>query len=137
MAAMARTPEPPAALAGLALAAAIIALPTAGASQNARRVLLVLARTPDAPQVAAQRRELRRLAADGDDRDLDMVVAAAGRKGLLGRRGDFEAVLIGKDGGVKARSARVLSADALRATIDAMPMARAQAARRRQGAPRP
>lgn len=100
-----------------------------------KRVLLVTA--PDAAGLAGQRRAFERIGAGGDDRDLvlvevvgDRVSGASGTADALRRdyrlpTGRFEVVLIGKDGGVKRRSATPLAAADLIASIDAMPMRRA------------
>jgi hypothetical protein len=104
---------------GLALAAAA----AGGAfAQNDKRFLLVLARRQGDPRIAAQKAEVAQLARAGEDRDLAVVVALADPE--LGRGRPFEVVLLGKDGGAKLRSDKVVTAGALAALIDAMPMGR-------------
>jgi len=121
----------------LATGAAAAAMPTTVAQMRwHRRILLVTA--PDAanPQLALQRRVLREWRGGGD-RDLSVVqlvggaVEGAGDTATGLRRrfklppDRFAALLIGKDGGVKLRSAQPLSPDTLQDTIDAMPMRQA------------
>ncbi len=91
-------------------------------AQNDKRFLLVLVRRQGDPRIAAQKAEVADLARRGDDRDLAVVVALADP--ALGRGGPFEVVLLGKDGGAKLRSDKVVTAGALAALIDAMPMRR-------------
>lgn len=97
-----------------------------------RRVLVIFSPTRDDPAFERQRRLL-----DADamaDRDLhvvqvigDTVSGAREYAGRLRQRysvaaNRFEALLIGKDGGVKLRSADAVPMQRLAATIDSMPM---------------
>lgn len=107
---------------------------TIQASRWKKRVLLVVA--PTAGQVDFQRQKELLAAAPAELRERDVVVldvlydqlASADRQYLqqelkLHLTG-FEAVLIGKDGGVKERSTRPLAPAAWFGTIDKMPMRR-------------
>ena len=119
----------------LAVIAATPTLPRVTDLRWEKRVLLVTA--PDAAALASQARAFAAISGGDDDRDLvlvevtgDRVSGASDRADTLRRNyrlpaGRFEAVLIGKDGGVKRRSATPLTAADLKATIDAMPMRRA------------
>ena len=101
-----------------------------------RRVLLVTAPNGTDPQLLLQRRVLREWPGR-DDRDLTLVQVIGGAvegsadtAAALHRRfalpsNRFAVLLIGKDGGVKLRSAQALSPDTLQGVIDAMPMRRA------------
>lgn len=123
-------PAPP------AVAVAPAAAPTLSSLQGRKRVLLVFAPRADAPDLAEQARGARALAAQGDDRDLHIVTVAGDRVegladaagALRGRlhveAGAFRVVLVGKDGHAAVSSTRPLSAAALAARIDAMPMRR-------------
>lgn len=123
------------ALLTLAVIAAAPSLPRVAELRWEKRVLLVAA--PDAATLAGQRDAFAAVGRSGDDRDLVLVEVIGDRvRGVSDpadrlRRdyrlpvGRFEAVLIGKDGGVKRRSATPLTAADLTATIDAMPMRRA------------
>jgi hypothetical protein len=107
-----------------------------------KRVVLVFA-PPDDPRVGDQRAVLARLGIAGDDRDLllvavqgDRVVPSEeGAEALRRRYGvqarEFLVLLIGKDGGVKLRTPRVLDAGLLARTVDAMPMRRSEMSGRR------
>lgn len=125
----------------LPLAAALPLLAAAPSSLAAmkwhRRVLVVAAPTPTDPSLAEQRRLLAPWRAGAADRDLTVVevvgdhvtgttdTAPALRRRLNLVPGRFAAVLVGKDGHVADRHDRPVAADALEATIDAMPMRRA------------
>ncbi len=94
------------------------------------RVLLVLA-TPGDARLAEQARILAADHAGTAERDLVLVTPAVAELARLRRRYDvapdgFAVLLIGKDGGVKLRSARPLDRPTLFATIDAMPMRQAE-----------
>jgi hypothetical protein len=145
-----------AATAALVLLAALARAPApAGAQAVAalrdyrwkQRVLVVFAPDAAAPAYQAQRAELARHAADLAARDVRVLFvldapppgdtsaepparARALRRALGVPGAEFRAVLVGKDGGVKRRSRAPLTADALRATIDGMPMGRDEARRR-------
>jgi hypothetical protein len=133
----------------LALPALILVSRPAAAStvaemRDARRVLLVSA--PDGQDAAlrTQRDELARGREDARSRDLSVVEivgdtvsgasdrAAALRAAYGVSPGRFTVVLIGKDGGVKRRSAEPISMSSLNETIDAMPMGRAERLKRQQ-----
>ena len=94
------------------------------------RVVLVLA-APDDARMAEQARILAAERAGTAERDLVLVEPAGADQGRLRRRygvapDAFAVLLIGKDGGVKLRSARPLDAETLFETIDAMPMRQAE-----------
>ncbi len=118
------------------LAAALAASPTLAQMRWERRVLIVAAPSAQDPALAAQRRILGSWSVKGDERDLTIVevvgdqVRGAGDTAPALRRkfrlaATFTAILIGKDGGEKLRSAHPFSAAVLERTIDAMPMRRA------------
>lgn len=100
------------------------------------RVFLVFARAPDDVRLGAQRDGLHAGAAGRTSRDLVVIevvgphaddprVDGAALRHVYGvSDADFAAILIGKDGGVKLRTAAPLSGDRLFASIDAMPMRR-------------
>ncbi len=95
------------------------------------RVLVVSALRPDDPLLASQRQAFRAMRAGARERDLVLVEAVGDgpdARGIRERLGldpsAFQAVLVGKDGGAKLRSAGVLGPDALFPLIDAMPMRR-------------
>jgi hypothetical protein len=102
-----------------------------------KRVVVVFAAPGDA-RLGEQRQVLAGLRAAEDSLDLVLVAVeggavtpAVGRAADLRRRfgvrgEEFTALLIGKDGGVKLRERRVLGADLLARTIDAMPMRQAE-----------
>ena len=111
--------------------------------------LVVMAAGASDPQVAAQRAQWSSDRAGWRDRDLRLVevtgdevrideeptgLAGDGVRAGLGLPVDrFEAVLVGFDGGVKARRSTAFENATLYATIDSMPMRR-QELRRRDGA---
>jgi len=118
------------------LAAALAASPTLAQMRWDRRVLIVAAPSPQDPELAEQRRILDNWTAKRDERDLTVVeivgdqVRGAGENAPALRRkfripGTFTAILIGKDGAEKLRSAHPFPATVLERTIDAMPMRRA------------
>ncbi len=118
------------------LAAALAAYPTLAQMQWERRVLIVAAPSAQDPTLAAQRRILGTWTAKRDERDLTVVeivgdqVRGAGDTARTLRRKfrlptGFTAILIGKDGGEKLRSAHPFPTALLEQTIDAMPMRRA------------
>ena len=107
--------------------------------QDRYRVLLVFAPKPDDPALLAQLHMLKDAAAELSRRDLLLIAVPydnpspsevsltpeAARKA----RRDFDiapdrfaALLLGKDGGEKLRSAKPVSLDGLRSLIDSMPM---------------
>ena len=94
------------------------------------RVLLVLA-SPDDLRRTEQTRILASDRAGMVERDLVLVEPAVADQQRLRRRygvlpDAFVVLLIGKDGGVKLRSAGPLAAGTLFETIDAMPMRQAE-----------
>jgi len=109
------------------------------ALRNRARPLLVFAPRPDDPQLEIQ---LRRLAADAPsltERNVVVIAipyqsptttaatltatdAETARRRFNVPPTDFAVILLGKDGGEKLRSAKPLTLDQLRQTIDAMPM---------------
>ncbi len=101
-----------------------------------RRVLIVSAPTAEDPALAEQRRILVGWKTHAAARDLtvveivgDTVRGASDPAAALHRKyhlpTTFTAILIGKDGGEKLRSAKPFPAATLEATIDAMPMRKA------------
>ncbi|WP_200924202.1 DUF4174 domain-containing protein [Sphingomonas sp. Leaf208] len=120
----------------LILAIALAASPTVAQMKWERRVLIVSAPTADDPSLAEQRRVLAAWKSSAAARDLTVVeivgdtVRGAGDPAAALRRkyrlpATFTAILIGKDGGEKLRSAKPFPAATLEATIDAMPMRKA------------
>lgn len=102
-----------------------------------RRVLLISATTAHDPALAQQRKILATWRIKAEDRDLSIVevignkisgatdkVQVLRKKYRLSSTG-FTAILIGKDGGEKLRSATPLHGAQLEEIIDAMPMRRA------------
>ncbi|GJG85398.1 hypothetical protein tb265_05790 [Gemmatimonadetes bacterium T265] len=148
-------PRPPAAVAAATNAAA--QQPAAAPFDLARyrdrkRVLILFAPTAADTALAAEDAALRERAAGVAERDLVVVRAlesgastadgqplgtadaAELRRRLRAEPGRFTAVLVGKDGHVAVRSHAPVVAGRLFPTIDAMPMRRAEMARRRAGA---
>ena len=120
----------------LLLAVALAASPTIAQMKWERRVLIVSAPAADDPALAEQRRILAGWKTNAAARDLtvveivgDTVLAAGDTAASIPRRyrlpATFTAILVGKDGGEKLRSAKPFPAAALEATIDAMPMRKA------------
>ena len=118
------------------LAVALAASPTIAQMRWERRVLIVAAPSAEDASLAEQRRILGKWKAEGDTRDLsivevvgDQVRGASDPAATIRRKyrlpSTFTAILIGKDGGEKMRSATPFPAAALEATIDAMPMRKA------------
>ena len=118
------------------LAVALAASPTLAQMRWDRRVLIVAAPSPQDPELAEQRRILGNWTEKRDERDLTIVeviggqVRGAGDTAPALRRefrlpAGFSAILIGKDGGEKLRSAEPFPTTLLEQTIDAMPMRRA------------
>ncbi len=96
------------------------------------RVVVALASSPSDPNLLTQRRIFESMKAAARERDLVLIEAtddtpegAALRRRFGGGTG-FRSVLIGKDGGEKAASDRPMGPGDLIATIDAMPMRRAE-----------
>jgi len=120
----------------LLLAIALGASPTVAQMKWERRVLIVSASTAEEPALAEQRRILGAWKTHAAARDLtvveivgDTVRGASDPAATLRRKyhlpTSFTAIMIGKDGGEKLRSAKPFPAAALEATIDAMPMRKA------------
>ncbi len=118
------------------LLAVALAAPTIAQMKWERRVLIVSAPTAEDPALAEQRRILTAWKTSAAARDLtvveivgDTVRGASDPAAALRRKyhlpATFTAILIGKDGGEKLRSAKPFPAAALEATIDAMPMRKA------------
>lgn len=118
------------------LAVALAASPTVTQMKWERRVLIVSAPTAGDPALAEQRRILVGWKIHAAARDLTVVEIvgdtvrgasdpAAALRPKYHLPATFTAVLIGKDGGEKLRSAKPFPAAALEATIDAMPMRQA------------
>ncbi len=134
----------------LALAAtlcmAMTSPPSLADLRDHRRVVIMFAPDGLDPALIAQRAALHALTAAADDRDLSAVeVIGSQTSGLSNAAADlrrrfhappagFKVVLIGKDGHLALESAAPLPADALAATIDAMPMRQDEI---RQREPRP
>ena len=126
-----------ASLAALAIPALASAAPTIADMRGHRRVLIVNAASPAGKRVAQQRQVLAHWRHGAAARDLTLVTingtqvtGAADRSTLMRRRwhlppGDFQVVLVGKDGREAARWPHPVSAATLQRTIDAMPMRRA------------
>jgi hypothetical protein len=122
-----------AALAG-ALCLAMAAPPSLADLRDRRRVVIVFAPDDRDLALAAERTALGALTSARDDRDLTAAEVVGTRvSGLSNGASElrrsfhaplprFKVVLIGKDGHVALESAKPLPADALAATIDAMPM---------------
>ena len=118
------------------IAVALAASPTIAQMKWERRVLIVAAPSAEDASLAEQRHILAGWKVNGDDRDLTVVevvggeVRGAGESAAALRRryhlpAAFTAILIGKDGGEKLRSAKPFPTAVLERTIDAMPMRRA------------
>ena len=121
------------------LAVALAASPTVAQMKWERRVLIVSASTAadaELAELAEQRSILGAWKTRAVARDLTVVeiigdtVRGASDSALVLRRkyhlpATFTAILIGKDGGEKLRSAEPFPAATLEATIDAMPMRKA------------
>ena len=118
------------------LAVALAASPTIAQMKWERRALIVAAPSPQDASLAEQRRILANWKSNADARDLtiveivgDTVRGASDSAAALRRKyrlpATFTALLIGKDGGEKLRSAKPFPAAALETTIDAMPMRKA------------
>jgi hypothetical protein len=118
------------------LAVALAASPAIAQMKWERRVLIVAAPSADDALLSEQRRVLGNWKANGDARDLtivevvgDQVRGASDSAATIRRKyrlqATFTAILIGKDGGEKLRSAKPFPTAALEATIDAMPMRKA------------
>ena len=101
------------------------------------RVLLAAAPTARDPTLALQRAAFAAMRAGARERDLvlvEVVGETAQARAVRQRFGldpsGFAAILVGKDGGEKLRSARALDAQQLFPVIDAMPMRQSEMKRR-------
>ncbi|WP_426166630.1 DUF4174 domain-containing protein [Sandarakinorhabdus sp. DWP1-3-1] len=99
------------------------------------RLLIVFAPSRNAPMLVRQlavagpgtrERDLRLVVVAGDDVDGAADDAATLRRRFDARPGEFRALLIGKDGGIKLDERAPISTERLFATIDAMPMRRGE-----------
>ena len=109
--------------------------------QGKNRVLVLYAPAANHPEYIKQLRMLESRKEDFADRDLVQIALTDGEadaesrsfleKKLGARRGEFNLILVGKDGGVKYRSQQATEAAEIFSTIDAMPMR--QNEMRRQG----
>ena len=127
----------PAAAAAPSVAAPSVAAPSVAAMTNHRRVLIVASPSAGDARLARQRRALAGWRGGARDRDVsvvevigDRVHGASDRARPLRRRwrlppGDFQVVLVGKDGHEALRAGHPLAAARMQRTIDAMPMRRA------------
>ena len=93
------------------------------------RILVVVAAGDSDPELREQRRIYTSEKEGNRERDLVIVEALDGTElgRMLRRRfdvpeGEFRAILVGKDGGPKLRSASPIGSEKLFDTIDAMPM---------------
>ncbi len=106
------------------------------AADATQRRLLIFA-APDDPALIRQRDLLAALSHDLRERDVTVTeitgsdpATAANRKQYKIAHDAFAVLLIGKDGGVKLRSAEPVRPERLFATIDAMPMRQDEMRRR-------
>ncbi len=105
--------------------------------QGRARALVVAAPSGEDARLLRQRAVFAAMAGGARERDLVLVEAVgdtseanAIRSALAIDPRAFAAVLVGKDGGAKLRSATVLGPEQLFPTIDAMPMRRNEMRRR-------
>jgi hypothetical protein len=133
-----------------ALAASHVPAEAIGAYVWKKRPLLVFAESDKADKFDRQRRMVEDHRTGLQERDVVVVYVVAdevtstlgpapGMKASALRRkygikhGEFRAILIGKDGGVKRVAASPMSFQSLAGIIDAMPMRRDEARRQRKG----
>ncbi len=125
-----------AALAVPLLAGSVVDAATVGDLRDLRRVVLVAAPSAADAKLRRQRAVLAGWSRGAAERDISVVEIGGGAvKGAddsasslavrYGLPAGFAVILIGKDGHVALRSATVVTAAKLEATIDAMPMRRA------------
>lgn len=112
-----------------------------------KRSLVVFAESEKSEKLCKQRRIIEAHRDDLAERDLVVIYvvgddvsttlgpppglsASALRRKYGIKDGEFRAILIGKDGGVKKTAASPLTAEALAGTIDAMPLRRDEVRRR-------
>lgn len=120
-------------------------LRSVAAMQHHARVLVVFAPSLADPRLAAQRQEYSRHALAMSERDLllvqvaaDQVIGAHDEADRLRRRyrippDQYRTLLIGKDGQTVMTIVGPISAQHLKARIDAMPMRQEEMARAREG----
>ena len=133
-----RTPSVPRILT-VAVALNVLPFATASAGEDPltrylwnHRVVVALASSTSDPNLSAQRRIFETVRAGARERDLALLEATddtpegAALRHRFGGGADFRTVLIGKDGGAKASSEQPMQAGDVFATIDAMPMRRAE-----------
>ena len=101
------------------------------------RVLVLLAPSDHDPRLREQQAIATAVAAGFSERDL-IVVAEIGTEGPLHRTfgarvGDFQVVLVGKDGRSTLQWSQPVSSEVLFSLIDKMPMRRAEMRQQRKG----
>ncbi len=140
----ARAPAQTAVLDGIMAGDGLETPPAVRAYLGKKRILIATAQRPGDPRLDQERREARSaMALNGPNDDLDLVFFAlvsrpdrepARAGGANGRtshiRNRFHVLLVGKDGGIKLSSAKLVTAQTLTAVIEAMPMRREEKARR-------
>lgn len=127
----------------LTLAAAVQAQPDSAEQRDLDpRLIVVFAPSRSDPQLLRQQALLRQAQRGMAERDVHVVevvgdtvagahdYAAALRQRYAVPRGRFGVVLVGRDGGVKLRSAEAIVPRRIERTIDAMPMRRREMAAR-------
>lgn len=127
----------------LTLAAAVQPQPNAIDAREAEpRLIVVFAPSRDDPRLIRQQALLRQSGASLGERDVHIIevvgdtvagaydYAAALRQRYAVPRSRFGVVLVGRDGGVKLRSAEAIVPRQIERTIDAMPMRRREIAER-------
>jgi hypothetical protein len=127
----------------LTLAAAVQPQPNAIDAREAEpRLIVVFAPSRDDPRLVHQQALLRQSQTGMADRDVHVIevvgdtvagaheYAAALRQRYAVPRSRFGVVLVGRDGGVKLRSAEAIVPRQIERTIDAMPMRRQEMAER-------
>ena len=122
--------------------AVVAPAPPLAAFRWRRRVVLAFASSAEDPRLLDQRRVLLGLTEGVNERDLAFVAVADRTSGAADAAADlrrrfhvepraFAVILVGKDGHEALRRDRPIAAAELSAVIDAMPMRRDEAARRR------
>lgn len=127
----------------LTLAAAVQPQPNAIDAREAEpRLIVVFAPSRDDPRLIRQQALLRQSGASLGERDVHVIevvgdtvagaydYAAALRQRYAVPRSRFGVVLVGRDGGVKLRSAEAIVPRQIERTIDAMPMRQREIAER-------
>ena len=119
----------PALMMSLALVPALAAEDPLASYRGKTRLLVVLAASDADPELKAQRQLYTSEKEGNRERDLVIVEALDGtdlgrtlRRRFEVQAGEFRAILVGKDGGAKLRSASPISSEKLFAEIDKMPM---------------